>query len=154
MTDSGRTVYGGGGITPDEKFIPAKANKFQIEVFRSNAMFDFSAKYFGPKQDPSLPKGWEPPESLINQFHQFLLDQKVPFTEAEFTENHQWIKNNIKQEFYITAFNFDESDRVRIEQDPEVTKAIESMSKAQELLERAKKMVVQRMAPQRAAVAQ
>ena len=24
MTDSGRTVYGGGGITPDEKYEPAK----------------------------------------------------------------------------------------------------------------------------------
>ena len=24
MTDSGRTVYGGGGITPDEKYVPPK----------------------------------------------------------------------------------------------------------------------------------
>ena len=28
-TDSGRTVYGGGGITPDEKYEPPKYNKFQ-----------------------------------------------------------------------------------------------------------------------------
>ena len=29
MTDSGRTVYGGGGITPDEKIDSPKSNQFQ-----------------------------------------------------------------------------------------------------------------------------
>ena len=49
MTDSGRTVYGGGGITPDEKFLPPKYNKFQTEVLRKFAFFTFTAKYFGGK---------------------------------------------------------------------------------------------------------
>ena len=31
LTDSGRTVYGGGGITPDEKIEPPKTNRFQDE---------------------------------------------------------------------------------------------------------------------------
>ena len=34
MTDSGRTVYGGGGITPDEKYTVPKLNKFQIQMIR------------------------------------------------------------------------------------------------------------------------
>jgi carboxyl-terminal processing protease len=151
MTDSGRTVYGGGGITPDEKFVAPKLNKFQIEVLRNQGFFNFSAKYFGPKSDPKLPKGWEPNEALVNEFHTFMLDQKLQFTEAEFAENHQWIKDNLKREMYITAFNVDESDHVRIEQDPEVTKAVESMPKAQELLDKSKKMIVQRTLPERAA---
>src|SRR4051794_18033319 len=37
MTDSGRTVYGGGGISPDEKFSPPKYSKFQTEVLRKFA---------------------------------------------------------------------------------------------------------------------
>jgi len=60
MTDSGRTVYGGGGITPDEKYTPEKYNKFQIEVIRKSALFNFSAKYFGSHGDAKLPKGWSP----------------------------------------------------------------------------------------------
>src|SRR6202142_2532848 len=32
MTDSGRTVYGGGGITPDEKYPPQMMNAFQRRV--------------------------------------------------------------------------------------------------------------------------
>ena len=146
MTDAGRTVYGGGGITPDEKFVAPKLNKFQIEVLRNQGFFNFSAKYFGPTE-AKLPKGWEPTEALVNDFHKFLLDQKIQFTEGEFTENHQWVKDNLKREMYITAFSIDESDHVRIEQDPEVTKAIESMPKAQELLDKSKKMIVQRIAP-------
>src|SRR5215813_3001216 len=34
MTDSGRTVYGGGGITPDEKYVAPKLEQFQIELLR------------------------------------------------------------------------------------------------------------------------
>jgi carboxyl-terminal processing protease len=145
MTDSGRTVYGGGGITPDEKYITPKLNKFQIELLRNFAFFNFSAKYFGPKADPSLPKGWEPDEKLINDFHDFTMSKNLKFTDQEFIENHQWVKEQLKQEFYITAFSQNDSDKVRMEQDPEVQKAIEAMPKAQGLVEKAKKMLVQRM---------
>ncbi|HWZ30337.1 MAG TPA: S41 family peptidase [Bryobacteraceae bacterium] len=148
MTDSGRTVYGGGGITPDEKFTVQRLNKFQIEVLRNSGFFNFSAKYFGPMKDAKLPKGWEPDEKLVNDFHGFLLDSKIEFTEGDFTANHQWVKEQLKREMYVTAFSVDESDRVRIEQDPEVTKAIEAMPKAQGLIDKAKKLVVQRIAPQ------
>jgi carboxyl-terminal processing protease len=142
-TDSGRTVYGGGGITPDEKYVAADLNKFQIDVlFRKFMFFKFAAKYFGPKADPKLPAGWVPDEKIVNDFHQFLLDNNVSFTEAEFTENHDWIRNQLKREMYITGFNVDASDRVQIEQDPEVAKAVEAMPKAKMLLENARKVMV------------
>src|SRR5205807_3205331 len=34
MTDSGRTVYGGGGITPDEKFATPKFDALETSAFR------------------------------------------------------------------------------------------------------------------------
>jgi carboxyl-terminal processing protease len=154
MTDSGRTVYGGGGITPDVKYDVPKYNKFQIEVLRNYEFFNFAAHYFGASSNPKLPKGWEPDEKLVNDFHDFLNSKNIKFTELEFTENHQWIKEQLKQEMYITAFSYNDSERVRIEQDPEVGKAIDAMPKAQELLDKAKKMMVQRMPVERPAVAQ
>ncbi len=71
MTDSGRTVYGGGGITPDENFACTpldyptspycstadKWNKFQTEIYRKNGFFNFSVSYFGPRADATLPQG-------------------------------------------------------------------------------------------------
>jgi carboxyl-terminal processing protease len=153
MTDSGRTVYGGGGITPDEKYSPPKLNKFQIEVlFRKYAIFNFSSKWFST-HDTKLPSGWSPDDKLVSEFHDFLQKSKVQFTEADFNENRQWIKDQLKREMYITAFSYEESQRVAIEQDPMVVKGIEALPKAKALLETAKKQMVQRMNGQEQAVA-
>jgi carboxyl-terminal processing protease len=144
-TDSGRTVYGGGGITPDEKFNVAKPNAFQIETqYRKAAFFKFAAAYFGPKDNVKLPADWQPDEKMVDDFHQFLLDNKVKFTEAEFTQNHQWIKEHIRSEFFITAFNIDASVRVEMEQDPEIAKAVQSMPKALMLIDNSKQVLVDR----------
>ena len=42
LTDSGRTVYGGGGITPDEKIEPPKSNHFQDELVYKDVFFHFA----------------------------------------------------------------------------------------------------------------
>ena len=145
MTDAGRTVYGGGGITPDEKFEAEKLNKFQIELLRKYGFFNFTAQYFGPKADPRMPKGWEPGEDVVNQFHEYLMQNRFEFTEADFTANHQWVKEQLKREMYITAFSWEQSVRVNIQQDPEIARAVESMPRAVTLLENAKKLLVQRV---------
>jgi carboxyl-terminal processing protease len=148
MTDSGRTVYGGGGITPDEKYSVPKANKFQIAVIRKYAIYNYAAKFFGARQDAKLPKGWEPDDKLVSDFHDFLKKNSVEFTEAEFNENRTWVKQELKREFYITAFSVDESRKVAVEQDAEVIKAIEAMPKAKALVDNAKKLMVQRFTQQ------
>jgi carboxyl-terminal processing protease len=147
MTDSGRTVYGGGGISPDEKFSPPKYNKFQNEVLRKFAFFTFAAKYFG-RHDTKLAKGWEPDQRVMNDFHEFLLKQNVPFTESEFAENNDWLKQQLKRELYITAFSVEESRQVAVETDPVVLKAVDSLPKAQALKETARKQIVQRRTQQ------
>jgi hypothetical protein len=58
------------------------------------------------------------------------------------------VKERLKQEFYITSFGIDDSDRVRIEQDPEVAKAVDAMPKAKTLIESAKKLMVMRIQQQ------
>ncbi|MFN3322317.1 MAG: S41 family peptidase [Bryobacteraceae bacterium] len=144
MTDSGRTVYGGGGISPDEQFTSPKLNRFQTELLRKFAFFNFTAKYFGGS-DVKLPKPWDPDTEILNRFHGYLLDTGIEFTEAEFAENHDWLKLQLKREVYITAFGMEESRRVSVESDPVVIKAIDSLQKAKDLLENAKKLIVQRV---------
>lgn len=143
MTDSGRTVYGGGGITPDEKFTPPKWNKFQTDVERKFAFFSFTAKYFG-SHDLKLPKDWNPDTTVMNDFHAYLLKENVPFTEADFAQNHDWLKQRLKREMLITAAGVEESRKYGVETDPIVIKAIDSIPKAQALKETARKMIVQR----------
>jgi len=137
QTDLGRTVYGGGGITPDEKFEPAKLDAFELSVARKNAFFGFSAKYFSD-HDTKLQKGWVPDESVVESFHDYLLKQGLKFTEEDWAKDHAWVRNQLRAEMYVTAFSYEDSQRVGVEQDLEVQKAIDAMPKAASLLAQSK----------------
>ncbi len=145
MTDGGRTVYGGGGIAPDEKYTPPKLTRLETELYRKFAFFNFTKRHFG-SSEAKLPKNWEPDKNIMEEFHSFLLKEGFKFTESEYVESLDWIKRFLKREMYVTAFSVDEGRRLAIETDPVVEKAIESLPKAKALLDTAKRLVVQRMA--------
>jgi carboxyl-terminal processing protease len=144
-TDSGRTVYGGGGITPDQKYEAAKYNKFQTELLRKFSFFNFSAKWFGARSQAKLPKGWEPDANVLNEFHEYLLKEKTTFTDADWTDNRTWIQQQLKREMYASGFSYEDSQRVAIETDPMVGKAIDAMPEARALLDKSKKLIVERI---------
>ena len=137
QTDLGRTVYGGGGITPDEKFEPAKLDAFEIAAARKSAFFNFSAQYFA-EHDTKLKKGWTPDETVLEAFHDYLLKQGVQFTEKDWATDRSWLRDQLRAEMYITAFSYEDSEKARVEQDPEVAKAIDAMPKAADLLAQSK----------------
>jgi carboxyl-terminal processing protease len=145
-TDSGRTVYGGGGITPDEKYEPPKYDKFETSLAIKGAAFNFTRSYFA-SHDTHLPQTWMPDDALLTEFHDYLLKEGYKFTEAEYTQDRDWLKRALAREMYITAFNVDESDRVYAQTDPEVARAIQSMPQARALLEANKKILVRRSNP-------
>lgn len=142
-TDAGRQVFGGGGIAPDEKFTGTKFNRFQGEMYRRFSFFGFSSRYFS-NHEAKLSKDWNPDENTLNEFHQYLVKEGVQFSEGEFAENRDWLKQQIKRELFITAFSQEESRKLTVETDPVVLKAIDSLGEAKKLLETAKKLVVQR----------
>ena len=144
MTDGGRTVYGGGGISPDEKYEPPKYNPFQVQLLSKFAFFNFSKHYFG-SHDIKLPKNWAPDQSVLTEFHDYLLKEGFKFTEADFAVNNDWIKRDLRKEMYIAAFGTDEARRITVETDPMVEKAVEALPKAKALLESARRVIVQRM---------
>ncbi|HEX4769836.1 MAG TPA: S41 family peptidase [Bryobacteraceae bacterium] len=137
QTDLGRVVYGGGGISPDIKYEAPKYDEFETSILRHNAFFDFSAHYFAT-HDTKLPSGWVPDESVLNEFHDFLMNQKITFTEADWTRDRDQLRNRLRAEMYIAAFTYEESLRVQVQQDAEVAKAIEAMPQASDLLTKTK----------------
>jgi carboxyl-terminal processing protease len=147
MTEGGRTVYGGGGITPDEKYDTAKLDRLQVELFR-NGLFNFTRSYFGT-HPATLPKGWMPDDNVVTELKSYLKSHGTVFTDADFAKDREWIKRYLAKEMYTTAFNVDESDSMFARTDPEVDKAVDMMPKASALLETAKKIIVQRMNSQR-----
>ncbi len=137
QTDLGRTVYGGGGITPDEKYDAPKLDLFEINVMRKNSLFNFSAHYFA-NHDAKLPKGWIPGEDVLNDFHDYLMKEGAQFSEADWTRDHSWIRDQVRREMYIAAFSYEDSQKIDVEQDAEVQKAMDAMPKATHLLAESK----------------
>jgi len=140
-TDSGRMVYGGGGITPDVKLAFPKTNKFQDTLLEKYAFFNFAKHYV---INHKVNKQFEVDEAVMQEFRKFLDDQKIAFTEAELADNGDWIRTNIKAELFINEFGQQEGMRVHAEGDPEVQKALDLMPQARQLAENAKKVIAQR----------
>ena len=141
MTDSGRTVYGGGGINPDIKIPPVKTNNFQDELLQKYAFFNFAKHYV---INHKVTKQFEVDDAVMQEFRKFLDEQKIPFTEAELAQNSDWLKSNIKTELFINEFGQQEGMKVHTESDPAVAKALELLPKAKELADNAKKTIAAR----------
>ncbi|HUI85444.1 MAG TPA: S41 family peptidase [Candidatus Binatia bacterium] len=141
VTDSGRTVYGGGGITPDVKIPNPKTNKFQDMLLEKYAFFNFSKHYVINHQ---VSRQFEVDDAVMQEFRKFLDEQKVAFTEADLAENSDWIRSNIKAELFINEFGQQEGMKVHAENDPEVQKALDLLPQAKQLADNAKRTIAQR----------
>jgi len=150
LTDSGRQVTGGGGITPDIVVPAPKLTKFQQLLFRDDVFFPaetgvggFTRYYLGTK--PTITKDFEVDDVLMLKFRQYLSSHSVRYNEFEMAENLDWIKRKIKQEVFMSTFGQQEGFKVLLEADPQVQKAVEALPEARALYQNARKIVAQRM---------
>ncbi len=141
MTDSGRTVYGGGGISPDVKIPPIKTTPFEDSLLEKYTFFNFAKHYV---VNHKVTKQFEVDEAVMQEFRKFLDEQKTPFTEADLAQSNDWIRNNIKTELFINEFGQQEGMKVHTESDPAVAKALDLLPQAKQLADNAKKIIAQR----------
>ena len=143
MTDSGRTVYGGGGISPDEKFEAPKRGPFETSLLMED-MFSAYTKHFFSLHKEQLPVGWNFDTAQMNEFHSWLQSRKFTFNEADYTKEYEEVRRVMQGEIYKSAFNVDESTKYILETDPEVEAAVAALPKAQTLLNSASKIRAER----------
>ena len=92
VTDSGRPVYGGGGITPDVVAPTPKATDFQTLMLARGVFFptsqgvgDFVRYYLGTK--PDVTKDFVADDQVLAQFQKFLETQHINYTQAQIQQN-------------------------------------------------------------------
>src|SRR6185312_13384674 len=124
LTDSGRTVYGGGGITPDEKIDNLKDNRFEDTMLIHYAFAHFAPHYLATH---TVTKDFQVDDAVMQQFREFLKAEKIDYTEPELTANQDWVKASIKSELFTSQFGQSEGIRVRAEWDPQINKALTFM---------------------------
>src|SRR5580692_3674947 len=99
MTDSGRTVYGGGGISPDEKFEVPKAGALETDLY-VKYMFQEYTKHFFSTHKEQLPANWNFDAAQMTELHSWLQGQKYEFSEANFTKEYEAIRRRMQGEIY------------------------------------------------------
>ena len=143
-TDSGRKVYGGGGITPDEKYDAQRSTAFQRRLANTAAFFHFGSFYFSGHK-PELTENWMPDDSVIERFKSFLHREDIPFTDAEFAADRPWLTKQVRFELYNRAFGKQAAEQAAVQSDPEVAQAIDSLPKAEALYRQAQQILAKRI---------
>ena len=141
LTDGGRTVYGGGGITPDEKIDTPKSNDFQDELLFKSAFFHFAPYYLA---NHTVDKNFQVDDAVLKSFKEFLTSQNIPYTDAELNGVNDWVKINIKEKMVTSQFGELQGLRVLAEWDPMVQKALTFLPEAQALENTAHKVLAEK----------
>ncbi|MFN8009074.1 MAG: S41 family peptidase [Terriglobia bacterium] len=141
LTDSGREVFGGGGITPDIKIEIPKPNKFQSQLLGGSYFFTFCRAYNA--SHPDIDPHFEVTDSIVNDFRSFLGTgkNKLNFEEADFSANLDFIKRQIKYEYFLAHAGQEDAQKVYLEGDVQVLKALEVLPQAKALFQNSKKAV-------------
>jgi carboxyl-terminal processing protease len=151
VTDSGRTVYGGGGITPDENLTTPKFNAFQTRLLQKAAFFNFGAQYLD-KKDVKVAPDFTVDDSTVQEFRKYLEAQKIEYTESELIANMDWVKTNIKSSIFTGQFGQEEGQKALAFADPEITQALDLLPKAKALADGSRKVVAAREAARASSV--
>jgi len=138
FTDAGRTVYGGGGITPDEKIDSPKSNHFQDLLLSKDVFFHFAPVYLVNR---TVDKNFQVDAAVLAEFKKYLTSQEIPFTEADLNGVMDWLKISIRSQVVITQIGETEGLRTRADWDPEIQKALTFLPEAQALEDNAHKVL-------------
>jgi carboxyl-terminal processing protease len=150
FTDSGRTVYGGGGITPDEKIDSPKSNRFQDELLYKSVFFHFAAHYLSNR---TIDKNFQVDEPVLGEFRAFLTSQNIPWTNDDLNGVMDWIKVSIKEKIMTYEFGQLQGLRTLADWDPMIQKALTFLPEAQALEDNAHKVLAEKAQARNAAPA-
>jgi carboxyl-terminal processing protease len=143
LTDGGREVFGGGGITPDIDFADPKMAPAQEVLIQHSAFFNFGKYYLGIHK--TIPKDFEVNDAVLGEFKDYLAKQKITFSDQDMKDNLDFVKNHIRIQLVGSIFGENEADRISISNDPLVLKSLENMPQAKELMAKAKRYVASKM---------
>ena len=149
QTDSGRKVYSGGGINPDEVLKPqtitTERARFQAKL--NDPIFAFVLDLAYSKNDTFPTYKVDRPisfeydvkatdfpitENLFQSFKKFATE-KYNFTTAQIDKEHEFIKRTLRSEFVTAAYGSTTSFQVFNEYDTQIKKAIELLPEAKQL---------------------
>jgi carboxyl-terminal processing protease len=141
LTDAGRTVYGGGGITPDEKIESPKNSHFQETLLYKDAFFHFAPVYLANR---TVDMNFQVDAAVLAEFKKYLTSQNIAWTDADLNGVMDWVKIGIKDKILTVQFGQLQGLRARADWDPEIQKALTFLPEAQALEDHAHKVLTEK----------
>src|SRR5215510_2218532 len=151
-TDSGRKVYGGGGVEPDRRFDgPSEGfnpTRFGRAIAARN-LFDTYAQQFTKKGDTrltlrdaktrELTQDYEVTDAMLAEFKAIVQKSPVPFDEASWQKDLPFIKAMIHREIDVDLFGVAAAYQNIAKYDPQLQYALTLFPEAQQLLDSSKR---------------
>lgn len=123
-TDSGRTVQGGGGITPDRIVLPDSPSRLRVALDASGVVTNFATEYLRThKISDSFVVGPE----VLDQFQLYASERDITPPVGEWLRERDWIQGRLRAEIFNQAFGVAKGDEVEMQMDPVVQAALESL---------------------------
>ncbi|HPY96833.1 MAG TPA: S41 family peptidase [Candidatus Cloacimonadota bacterium] len=93
-TVNGRTVYGGGGITPDIEIEQDKLTELEMEIRRLNLFFEYSIDYY-TKNKQSITEDFVATDALIQDFLSFGKNKGLKYESSTLDSSYAFIRNSL-----------------------------------------------------------
>ncbi len=155
LTDSGRKVLGGGGITPDVEVPARELTRFEALLSSKDVFFEYARRLTSgqvpaasdfklpikseevsaasAKEAKSPPK-FEITNAILEDFEKYLRERHLVFTSEDIQSNIEFIKRRIKQEVFTSSFGMQEGFKVGVQGDTQVLKALDLLPEAKSLM--------------------
>ncbi len=157
-TDTGRPVYGGGGIEPDIKIeVPLPSNV--QNVIWTTGLFMFVRELMAGRvaaapgfkrtrtEFDHQPQTGEfiITDEIIKAYREFMADfvsknQETGLTMAMVDENLEWSRKKLREEALVAAYGVDMQRRIMADQDLQLQRAIQEIPQSAQLAERARRL--------------
>ena len=142
-TSAGRTVYGGGGITPDYIIKSEKMTKYTTNLLKNNVFYQFVLSYLDQnsstikeKYGDDLQKfndEFEVNDKMEKEFLSFAKSKNVEFNSKEYETDRDYILARLKAQIARNFWKNEGWYSVLLKQDNQVTKALTLFNEAKDL---------------------
>jgi carboxyl-terminal processing protease len=136
-TDTGRTVYGGGGIHPDVVLTPDTVTTDEREFLQAmqanladymNARLNFAVRFL--RENPNLQEGFVVTPQILDQYYRALTGAGIEVDRAQFDAASRWVATDLGYEITYSKWGEQGARRRTNAEDPQVGAAAALLRRA------------------------
>lgn len=140
-TATGRTVYGGGGIYPDVVLRdPPNLTRPQADMIQKRVFFEFATHYLARHKDRAFTAAsWGADRFRLgdaewSELRKIMEDRKVALTDSVWDADREFMTRQLRAEFASATVGQTERYRILVEDDEQLTAALELFPRAAKLM--------------------